>query len=184
MELLLAQGITETIEIQQNPTATIETKTEEPVKSEEESPVGGGIKEEITLPPPSSPPPSLAPFNSWGNFSTPSLPSIPQPVLPPLSPPKLPFGTITEKFIYPSIPATIPPQPTTKKMNSFGLKEEVHQQPSGQITYIREICDGEVHIGNFKSCLKEFTGVSAVGWIAAAAGLIFLWKWLEWRFKK
>ena len=54
----------------------------------------------------------------------------------------------------------------------------------GNTTTTTTICDGEIHLGPFKGCLKEFTSVSAVGWVAAAAGLIVLWKWLDYKFKK
>jgi len=136
---------------------------EEEVKVEViEEPTGGGVKEEITIPLP-SPVPSFGP--------------------PILSVPKLPMGTITETI---TIPATLAPVYTPKKSKISQPKEtvKIKEEPSGEIKITREICDGEVHLGPFKSCLKEFTGITAVGWIAAAAGLIVLWKWLDWKFKK
>lgn len=146
---------------------------EEEVKVEievQEEPTGGGIKEEIILP---TPPVRGLPET----FGPPRLPSLPAP--------KLPMGTITETI---TIPAAVPTynnkQSTPKKMFPQGEIEQIKTEPNGTITIKREICDGEVHLGPFKSCLKEFTGVPAVGWIAAAAGLIVLWKWLDYRFKK
>ena len=130
----------------------------------QEEPTGGGIKEEVIIPLPSPVP----------SFSAPLMPI-----------PRLPMGTITETI---TIPATVTPpyKPTKKKEIKKPIEEiiEIKKEPNGEIKITREICDGEVHIGPFKSCLKEFTGVSAVGWIAAAAGLIVLWKWLDYRFKK
>jgi hypothetical protein len=61
---------------------------------------------------------------------------------------------------------------------------EMRIDENGNKTFSHKICDGEVNIGPFKSCLKEFTGVSAIGWVAVAAGLIVLWKWLDYRFRK
>jgi len=176
MDFLLAQSITETTEVQTKP----------------EDPTGGGVKEEITIPVPSSPPI----IHGLDSYSGPLMPV-----------PRLPLGTMTETITIPAtrlplgttpiIPeARINPvrkvsaQTTQKKELSYeekygaGSTEEIKQEPNGQITIKREICDGEVHIGPFKSCLKEFTGVPAVGWIAAAAGLIVLWKWLDYRFRK
>ena len=69
-------------------------------------------------------------------------------------------------------------------MMTQGKVQELKTDSNGNVVLRTEICDGEVHFGEFKSCLKEFTGVSAIGWIAAAAGLIVLWKWLDYRFKK
>jgi hypothetical protein len=176
MDFLLAQGITETIEVQK--------------KSED--PTGGGVKEEITIPVPSNPP-IIRELDSY------SRPLMPVPRLPmgtitetiTIPAPRLPLGTtpiIPEARINPvrkvSAPATQKKELSYEEKYGAGSTEEIKQEPNGQITIKREICDGEVHLGPFKSCLKEFTGVPAVGWIAAAAGLIVLWKWLDYRFRK
>ncbi len=147
---------------------------EEEVKVEvQEEPTGGGVKEEITIPLPTPPVNGLSDVPNWGG-----LDMTPMPV------PNLPMGTITETITIPATLAT-PQKPRKVEVNN-PIKEpvEIKKEPSGEIKITREICDGEVHLGPFKSCLKEFTGVTAVGWIAAAAGLIVLWKWLDWRFKK
>ena len=168
MDFLLAQGITETIEVQTKP----------------EEPTGGGVKEEITIPVPYNPPI----IHGLDSYSGPLIPV-----------PRVPMGTITETITItaPKLPLGTTPvipetrvSPVKKKELSYeekygaGSLEEIKQEPNGQITIKREICDGEVHLGPFKSCLKEFTGIPAVGWVAAAAGLIVLWKWLDYKFKK
>ena len=182
MDFLLAQGITETVEVKPNPITENSTTIETPVK-----------KEEL----PTTSPPAPIGGSSFGGFVAPMLPV-----------PKLPMGTMTETITItsPKLPlGTIPTIPETrvapvkrtstipvtqKKELSYeekygaGSLEEIKQEPNGQITIRREICDGEVHLGPFKSCLKEFTGIPAVGWIAAAAGLIVLWKWLDYKFRK
>ncbi|NDB57041.1 hypothetical protein EB001_01120 [bacterium] len=61
---------------------------------------------------------------------------------------------------------------------------EITKDSKGNTTTKTTICDGEVHLGPFKSCLKEFSGISAIGWVSVAIGLIVLWKWLECKFKK
>ena len=143
---------------------------EEEVKVEvQQEPTGGGVKEEITIP--------------YSN----SVPTFGLPLLPPV--PKLPMGTITETITIPATtsPIAYPTYTPQRKQNKKPVERVVEvtkKEPSGEIKITREICDGEVHLGPFKSCLKEFTGVSAIGWIAAAAGLIVLWKWLDYRFKK
>ena len=148
---------------------------EEEVKVEViKEPVGGGVKEEITVPIKTDP-------DGMDSYSLPSpVPSFSPPILPV---PKLPMGTITETI---TIPATLAPVYKPKKATVDKPKQtvDIKETPSGEIKITREICDGEVHLGPFKSCLKEFTGVTAIGWIAAAAGLIVLWKWLDYKFKK
>ena len=172
MDFLLAQSITETVEVQSNPVTT-----EPPTKKEE-------------LPVPSSP----APIGG-GGFDTYSAPLMPVPRIPmgtiietiTMPAPRLPLGTtpvIPAAQVAPTKKTSAPIIENYEEKYGAGSTEEIKQEPSGQITIKREICDGEVHIGPFKSCLKEFTGVPAVGWIAAAAGLIVLWKWLDYRFKK
>lgn len=147
---------------------------EEEIKVEvQEEPTGGGVKEEITIPLPTPPVHGLPDVPNWG-----ALDMAPIPV------PNLPMGTITETI---TIPATLaPPQKPKKREVNNPIKEtvEIKKEPSGEIKITREICDGEVHLGPFKSCLKEFTGVTAIGWISAAAGLIVLWKWLDYKFRK
>lgn len=144
---------------------------EEEVKIEIiEEPTGGGVKEEVIVPLPTPPVKGLPNVNSWG-----SLDMAPMPV------PNLPMGTITETI---TIPATLAPTYKPRKKEVEKQTVEIKKEPSGEIKITREICDGEVHLGPFKSCLKEFTGITAIGWITAAAGLIVLWKWLDWRFKK
>lgn len=178
MEFLISQGITETIEIKKP-----------------EDPIGGGIKEEIIVPIETQEP-------IKGLSEEIKIPMLDaEPIMLPI--PKLPMGTITETITMPTpkLPlGTIPNIPEakvtqvsntkTKPLINYeekygaGSTEEIKQETNGQITIKREICDGEVHLGPFKSCLKEFTGVPAVGWIAAAAGLIVLWKWLDYKFRK
>ncbi len=185
MDFLLAQGITETIEIQTKPeeptgggaTEEIEVQTnDENIKRFLES-INGEKQEEH------SPPPNVIKIPSHGG-----PPTFGPPIVAPIR--GLPMGTIIETITVPaSVPTPTPPKSTTppapqRKMTIQGVTEEFKQEPSGQITIKREICDGEVNLGPFKSCLKEFTGVPAVGWVAAAAGLIVLWKWLDYRFKK
>jgi hypothetical protein len=183
MEILLAQGTTETVEIQQLPP----TKTEDPV--------GGGVREEITLPQTS---PNLHELDI-----IPIIPNLPmgttiETITMPA--PRIPLGTIPSIPEARVAPTSTPTSTSTEKPKAerisqhtelsyeekygAGSTEEVKQEPNGTVTIKREICDGEVHLGPFKSCLKEFSGVSAVGWLAAAAGLIVLWKWLDYRFKK
>lgn len=172
MEFLLAQGITETVEVKVEP----QVEQVEPQKNTED-PVGGGVKEEITVPIPTPPVEGLD-DSLIDKILMDSVPLM-RPI------PRLPMGTITETI---TIPATVPTynnkQSTTKKMFPQGEVKQIKTEPNGTITIKREICDGEVHLGPFKSCLKEFTGVPAVGWIAAAAGLIVLWKWLDYKFRK
>ena len=128
-------------------------------------------------------------IQTWG--SGPSL----VPSLPTLSPPKLPMGTIIEKVTLPAtVPATIHTpkaiyqiEITKDKKNQVAKPEsediKIEQNNDGSIKVERTICDGEVKLGPFQSCLKEFTGVTAFGWVTAVAGLIVLWKWLDWKFK-
>lgn len=174
MEFLLAQGITETIEIKE------ESK---------EDPIGGGASETITIPIPQEPT-QQDPVRGLPEVNVPMVDGLIN-----LPVPKVPMGTIIETITLPAVQSpkfstinqpvisTTKPQ-KNKIMFSQGESHEVKTESNGSITIKREICDGEVHLGPFKSCLKEFTGVPAVGWIAAAAGLIVLWKWLDYRFKK
>lgn len=169
MDFLLAQTITETVEVQTKP----------------EEPTGGSVKEEITIPAPSSAPL----IRELDTYSRPLMPV-----------PRLPMGTMTESITIPAprlplgtipnIPEAKVSTPTSNTETEFSpgkiISEivETKKNPDGSITYIKTICDGEVKIGPFQSCLKEFTGVPAVGWIAAATGLIVLWKWLDYKFRK
>lgn len=69
-------------------------------------------------------------------------------------------------------------------MQTLSKTIERTKDANGNETIKETICDGEISIGPFKSCLKEFEGVSAIGWVAVAAGLIVLWKWLDYKFRK
>lgn len=108
-----------------------------------------------------------------------SIPSFGVPVLPTIKPQVLPMGTVTQKI---TIPASILPDFISK--NPSNPKQTIKINPDQTASIEQTICDGEVVIGPVKSCLKEFTGIPAVGWVFAAAGLIVLWKWLDWKFKK
>lgn len=183
MELLLAQSITETIEVQAAP--------EEDESAKKLLEILRGDKQEENLP-------------KSEVIQIPSHDS-PQTFGPPLMAPirGLPMGTIIETI---SVPASVPTatiesahrkteikteipyipkkETTQKKVMPQGESHELKTNSNGNIIIRREICDGEINIGPVKSCLKEFTGVTAVGWLAAAAGLIVLWKFLDHKFKK
>lgn len=185
MELLLAQSITETVEVKPQ-TETIKVEEKKEIQKPELS--GEDLIDKVIsspMPPSTFGPPLMAPIRGLPMGTVIETITVPTP--------KLPLGTIPTIPETKSTPVTktkTTTPVTQKKELSYeekygaGSLEEIKQEPTGQITYKREICDGEVHLGPFKSCLKEFTGVPAVGWIAAAAGLIVLWKWLDYKFRK
>lgn len=177
MDFLLAQGITETIEVQTNPT------TKEVPKKETQQPELTGedlIDKVIRVPNSTFGPPIIAPIRPLPMGTIIETITMPAPKLPLATTPVVPSAKVI-----PVKKTSAPPVlESYEEKYGAGSLEEIKQGPDGTMTIKREICDGEVHLGPFKSCLKEFTGVPAVGWIAAAAGLIVLWKWLDYKFRK
>jgi hypothetical protein len=178
MDFLLAEGITETNTIEEKK----EVHEEKPQQTElpEEELIDKVISIPIPNPSPSSfGPPIMAPIRGL------PMGTIIETITVPAS---VPTATIESSHRKTQIKTEIPyiPKKETKQKNVMtqGESHEFKTDSNGNIVIRREICDGEINIGPFKSCLKEFTGVTAIGWLAAAAGLIVLWKWLDHKFKK
>jgi len=48
---------------------------------------------------------------------------------------------------------------------------------NGNITFRKDVCDGEISIGSFKTCLKEFNATSAIGLVIVIVGVILVKIW-------